>query len=357
VRKLARSRRFLRGYLVFVVVIVVGICILNYRPEPTYQRYSGPLPTGTLLFTTGKSSSVYRLDLPSRQVERVLQPKSETSENEWIAYVSGPNKGVFAIEIAKGNCFVFRKSSGGKECRLISNLGPVCYPTVSPDGTRVAYYDLRKAVSGSDPTELRIVDLRTKAVTTVSKFACPFSHPSWSADGTRIAYSEAIDKAATLAFPHENVSEDYLKTSARIECVGTMDLRTRRFIPVGIGSGAIWGPSEKSLFGDWWSGPCTPFPLVKGESTNDKSLPDLEKICGVMGENLLIYSTVATEQDRRAATYGRNPSDDVVSVPLIAIRLGSPDGLIAKPLVCVYGENPARDAESGFAASWSFDRW
>ena len=135
-RKVGCIGSFILSILALISFIVY---ILSHDQDNRYRLGSGPIPPGTLLFTTGSLSSFYEMDLPSGHVHKV---SFGTKKYEWdsrISYLSGPNHGVFALQQEFGKSYVFRKVPGQEACQFVTEIGG-SFSTVSPDGTKVAYY-------------------------------------------------------------------------------------------------------------------------------------------------------------------------------------------------------------------------
>ena len=92
----------------------------------------------------------------------------------------------------------------GEETRFGSSIQSLYAPTWSPDGTRLAYHEIRETVLGGGwgsvtLLNLKVVEIATGKVETIAQSASTnqriffYSHPAWSPDGELISleYAEA----------------------------------------------------------------------------------------------------------------------------------------------------------------------
>ena len=92
----------------------------------------------------------------------------------------------------------------GEETRFGSSIQSLYAPSWSPDGTRLAYHEIRQTVLGGGwgsvtLLNLKVIELATGKVETIAQSAATtqrvffYSHPAWSPDGELISleYAEA----------------------------------------------------------------------------------------------------------------------------------------------------------------------
>ncbi|MEX1312203.1 MAG: protein kinase [Candidatus Sulfomarinibacteraceae bacterium] len=97
-----------------------------------------------------------------------------------------------ALQSGKQKQALFWVDRTGREVdRLDTGLSGAYFPSVSPDGSKVALIATGIGRPPTDPPGLWVIDLQRGTSSRVSAGRIVTSRPSWNADGTRIAYIEA----------------------------------------------------------------------------------------------------------------------------------------------------------------------
>jgi Tol biopolymer transport system component len=188
---------------------------------------------------------------------------------------------------ARGDVYAIRPDGSG--LRNVTNAGDTSWnilPSLSPDGSRLAFFSSRGTVGGTPQLEPYVLDLASGRLPKVGTHRCwgVTSAPLWAWDGTRIAYREISTRCSGVVWQLVSDTPD----SAHMVRAGhtLCDIGDPRWLPNGQGILAPWGcindASSLTRFG--LDGSMTP--LVR-EATVPSFSPD--------GAKLLYFARPSTE--------------------------------------------------------------
>lgn len=143
------------------------------------------LPSGHLVFLRQEKIFAVRFELDRlRTVGDAIPIVDDVWEGRGVSPFSVSNTGVLAYR--HGNSadrFLVSVDAAGKQTKLIPTSGAYVTPSISPDGSRVAFVDLSTGIG-----RILIHDLTRGVTNRLTLDDRPQGQPSWTPDGTHVVY-------------------------------------------------------------------------------------------------------------------------------------------------------------------------